>query len=61
MLQMMEALYWGTVVKQAAAGNSEKMEELEAQNRLREEHNLPTIEEELAEIIRKAKEQQKNS
>ena len=60
MLQMMEALYWGTVVKQAAAGNSEKMEELKAQNRLREEHNLPTIEEELAGIIRKAKEQQKN-
>ena len=60
MLQMMEALYWGTVVKQAAAGNSEKMEELEAQNRLRKEHNLPTIEEELAEIIKKAKEQQEN-
>lgn len=57
---MMEALYWGTVVKQAAEGNSEKMEELEAQNRLRQEHNLPTIEEELMEMIKKAKEQKKN-
>ncbi len=57
MLQMMEAMYWHTVVSQAAQGNPEAQEELEAQNRLRQENAQPTIQQELQLIMNKAQQQ----
>ncbi len=43
----MEALMWLSVIKSAKAGNSEAMNHLQTENKIRQEQNRPTVEQEL--------------
>ena len=46
-MSQMEVLMWLSVIKTAKEGNSEAMNHLQAENKIRQEQNRPTVEQEL--------------
>lgn len=46
-MSQMEVLMWLSVIKMAKEGNSEAMNHLQAENKIRQEQNRPTVEQEL--------------
>ena len=49
-MSQMEVLMWLSAIKLAKEGNSEAQNHLQAENKLRQEQNRPTVEQELQEI-----------
>lgn len=49
-----EVLFWTAILRQAKKGNETAIETLKDENELRAEKNLPTVEEELMEIVEEA-------
>ena len=50
-----EAMFWVTQLELAKKGNKEVKEALEAEDRIRQENGEPTVKEELAELLKKAR------
>ena len=46
----MEVLMWLSIIKTAKEGNSEAMNHLQVENKIRQEQNRPSVEEELQAI-----------
>lgn len=46
-MSQMEVLMWLSVIKTAKEGNSEAMNHLQAENKIRQEQNRPSVEQEL--------------
>ena len=46
-MSLIEVLMWPSVIKTAKEGNSEAMNHLQAENKIRQEQNRPTVEQEL--------------
>ena len=53
-MSQMEVLMWLSVIKQAREWNSEAVNHLQAENRIRLEQNRPSVEQELQEIAEEA-------
>ena len=50
----MEVLMWLSIIKTAKEGNSEAMNHLQAENKIRQEQNRPSVEQELQMIAEEA-------
>lgn len=55
MMDKFEAMYWVAILREAAKGDEEAAEMLRQENEARTESNLPTVQEELAEILKMQK------
>ena len=54
-MSQMEVLMWLSVIKKAKEGNPEAINHLQAENKIRQEQNRPSVEEELRVIVEEAK------
>lgn len=58
-MSQMDAMLWLSVVMEAQKGNTESINLLQAENKMRAEQNRPSVEEELIRFARRSEDEKK--